>query len=194
MKRVGVFGGTFDPPHVGHLIAAERAVEQAELDHLLFVPTSVPPHKRDHEPEDGKHRLQMLRRSVQGNPRLRVSDIELRRGGVSYTVDTLKQLTANLPGTELAFIMGMDMLADFPTWRARDEILDLAEILVLTRPDFPLPKLEHKLRERVRICRIPDVGVASSEIRRRVKEGKSIRYMVIEEVEVYIVRHGLYLK
>ena len=192
MKQVGIFGGTFDPPHVGHLIAAERVIEQAGLDHLVFVPTAVPPHKRDHEPEDGKHRMQMLRRSVHGNPRLRVSDIEIKRGGISYTVDTLKQLTATLPGTALSFIMGMDMLADFPNWRARDEILDLAEILVLTRPDFPLPKLEHKLRERVRICRIPDVGVASSEIRRRVKEGKSIRYMVVKEVEEYIVRHGLY--
>jgi nicotinate-nucleotide adenylyltransferase len=169
-------------------------VEQATLDSLLFVPAAIPPHKRDHEPVAGKHRLQMLLRSVQGNPRLKASDIELQRGGVSYTVDTLRQLGASMPDHAFSFVMGMDMLADFPNWRSRDEILDLAEILVLTRPDFPLPKLEHKLRERVRICRIPDVGVSSSEIRRRVKEGKSIRYMVIEDVEEYIVRHRLYLR
>ena len=194
MNKVGVFGGTFDPPHVGHLIAAERVVEQAGLDHLLFVPTSVPPHKKDLEPAEGKHRLQMLLRSVHGNPRLRVSDIELQRGGVSYTVDTLRQLTASMPETDFSFVMGMDMLADFPNWKSRDEILDLAEILVLTRPDFPLPKLEHRFRERVRICKIPDVGVSSSEIRRRVKEGKSIRYMVVEAVQAYIQKYRLYSK
>lgn len=194
MTKIGIFGGTFDPPHVGHLIAAERAVEQVGFDHLLFVPAAVPPHKRDHTPEEGKHRLQMLLRSVQGSSRLRVSSIELERGGVSYTVDTLRQLSAIHPGSALSFIMGMDMLADFPNWKSRDEILEMAEILVLTRPDFPLPKLEHRLKDRVRICRIPDVGVSSSEIRRRVKEGKSIRYMVVDAVEQYIVKRRLYVK
>jgi nicotinate-nucleotide adenylyltransferase len=136
----------------------------------------------------------MLKRSVEGNTHLRVSAIELDRGGVSYTVDTLKQLTASFPDAAFSFVMGMDMLADFPSWKSRDEILDLAEILVLTRPDFPLPKLEHRLKERVGICRIPDVGVSSSEIRRRVKEGKSIQYMVVDSVKEYIRKYRLYLR
>ena len=192
--NVGIFGGTFDPPHIGHLIAGERVLEQAGLSHLLFIPAAIPPHKKERELEEGNHRLQMLRSSVKENPNLKVSDIELQRGGVSYTVDTLKALRASMPDAVLFFIMGMDMLAEFSTWRATDEILDLAELLVLTRPEFPVPKLEHRLKERVRICRIPDVGVSSSEIRRRVKEGKSIKYMVVEAVEAYIWKHRLYVR
>lgn len=190
--KTGVFGGTFDPPHVGHLIAAERAIEQAELSRLIFVPAAVPPHKKERRREDGNHRFQMLLRSTRGNPRIEVSDCELQRGGVSYTVDTLREFTATMEGTELCFILGMDMLSDFPSWRSAEEILDLAELLVLTRPDFPLPPVEKSIRRRLRICKIPDIGVSSSDIRRRVREGRSIRYMVRESVEEYIRRHRLY--
>jgi len=192
MNRTGVFGGTFDPPHIGHLIAAERAIEQAGLSRLIFVPAAIPPHKKERKRDDGNHRFQMLLRSIRGNPRIEVSDCELRRGGLSYTVDTLRDFKAGMEETELCFLLGMDMLPEFPSWRSADEILELAELLVLTRPDFPLPTIDRSVRNRLRICKIPDIGVSSSDIRRRVREGRSIRYMVRESVEEYIRRHKLY--
>jgi len=190
--KIGIFGGTFNPPHLGHLVAAEHVCEQLALAKILFVPAAVPPHKNNPDLADGRHRLEMLRYAVQRNKRFEVSDIELRRGGVSYTVDTLRELSNEHPGDELAFLMGMDMLSEFSTWRSPEEILELAEIVALTRPDFPMPHLEPPLRRRVTICRIPEIGISSSDIRRRVKEGKSIRYMVTPSVEEYIRMHGLY--
>jgi nicotinate-nucleotide adenylyltransferase len=190
--KTGIFGGTFNPPHVGHLIAAEHVCEQLGLAKILFVPAAVPPHKKSPDLVDGHHRLEMLRHAVQRNRRFEISDLEVRRGGVSYTVDTLRELSTEHAGETLGFILGMDMLSDFSMWRSPDEILELAEIVALTRPDFPMPHLEPRLRKRITVCRIPEIGISSSEIRRRVKEGKSIRYMVMPAVEEYIRMHGLY--
>ena len=190
--KIGIFGGTFDPPHVGHLIAAERGIEQAGLDRLLLVPAAIPPHKKGRVRDDGNHRLQMLLRATKGNPCIEVSDRELQRGGVSYTADTLRELHEELPEAELLLMIGMDMLTDFPSWHAVDEILELAELLVLTRPDFPLPQVDKAISLRMHLCKIPEIGLSSSEIRRRIREGKSIRYMVPEAVEEYIRRHRLY--
>ncbi len=190
--NIGVFGGTFDPPHLGHMIAMEHAREQLDLGKVLFVPASMPPHKGNHGVVEAHHRHAMLQSALRENRFLEVCDLEFQRGGVSYTVDTLKELKSIYPGDTLYFLLGMDMMAEFHTWRSPQEILELAEIVAFTRPDFPMPDLEHSLRRKITVCRIPEVGISSSDIRRRVKEGKSIRYMVVPAVEMYIKEHGLY--
>jgi len=190
--KVGVFGGTFDPPHIGHLIVAEHVREHLGLGKILFVPASIPPHKGMKETAEPHHRLEMLQISVKGNRFFDISDIELQRGGVSYTVDTLRQLQSASPNDALFFLLGMDMLIEFHTWRSQQEILDLAEVVVLTRPDFRMPELDRSLQRRITMCRVSEIGVSSSEIRRRVKEGRSIHYMVVPAVEAYIQRHRLY--
>lgn len=190
--KVGVFGGTFDPPHIGHLIVAEHAREHLRLGKILFVPASIPPHKGMKGTAEPHHRIEMLQMSVKGNRYFEISDIELQRGGISYTVDTLRQLQSASPNDELFLLLGMDMLIEFHTWRSPQEILDLAEVVVLTRPDFRMPEMDRSLQRRVTVCRVPEIGVSSSEIRRRVKEGRSIHYMVVPAVEAHIQRHGLY--
>jgi nicotinate-nucleotide adenylyltransferase len=121
-----------------------------------------------------------------------VSDIEIDRGGVSYTVETVKQVSAMHPKDDLFLIIGMDMLQDFSNWRSPEEILEYAELVVLTRPEFPMPRLEPHIRRRIQVCRMPEIGISSSEIRRRVKEGKSILYIVPAGVSQYIDKHRLY--
>ena len=190
--NIGVYGGTFNPPHVGHLLAAEHAREQLDLARVIFVPSSIPPHKGDHGTLDVRHRLEMLRIALKGNRYFEISDVELKRGGVSYTVDTLRVLKLEYPDDALFFLLGMDMLTDFPSWRSPEEILELAEVVGLTRPDFPLPELAQPFRRRIMVCRIPEIAISSSDIRRKVREGRSIRYMVGPSVEAYIKEHGLY--
>jgi nicotinate-nucleotide adenylyltransferase len=192
MARIGIFGGTFNPPHIGHLIAAEHVHGQLDLTKVLFVPAALPPHKRDEGVTEARHRLDMLELAVQMNRHFQVSGVEVTRGGVSYTIDTLRQISALHPADSLFFVMGMDMLADFSTWKSPGEILELAELVVLTRPGYEMPHLESTVKRRIQVCRIPEVGISSSDIRRRVKEGKSIRYMVPTAVEQYIRKHRLY--
>lgn len=190
--KIGILGGTFNPPHMGHLIAAESVCEQLQLDRMLFIPAANPPHKISEGILEPHHRLLMLEHAIRGNPRFEASDVELRRGGVSYTVDTLQTLAETLPDAQLYLLVGTDMLTEFPAWRSSDEILLRAEIVALCRPGFPLPSLPPHIRKRVIEARIPEVGISSSEIRRRVREGKSIRYLVPAEVQSYIAQHRLY--
>ena len=190
--NIGLLGGTFDPPHVGHLIVAEHAREQLRIDSVLFVPACVPPHKQTGEVSGSTHRFEMVQASVRTNKFFEASTIELDRGGVSYTVDTLRTLSAARPGDRLFLFIGTDMLSDFRSWRSWEEIVDLAEIVALMRPEFPMPELDHTLKKRITNCRIPQIDISSSDIRRRVREGKSIRFLVLPAVESYIREHRLY--
>lgn len=190
--RIGVFGGTFDPPHLGHLILAQRAYEQLGLDRVLFVPTGDPWRKRLRRVTAAFHRIAMTRLAAVDNPVFFVDDCEVSRAGATYTLDTLCQLNARFgPGTELVFIVGEDALADMPRWRAPAAIAAEAIIAVAPREGVELPPLPFSADRLVKV-RMPYIGISSTELRARVGSGLSIRYQVPSSVEAYIRQHGLY--
>ncbi len=189
----GVFGGTFDPPHIGHLLVASHVRESLGLERIILVPSATSPHKRDRVLTDPEHRLSMVRLAVAGVPHMEVSDLEVKRGGVSYTVETLQILQHEHRGVELTLIIGMDNLADFGTWRDPEEILRIARVVVMTRPGYKAPERNTPYAGQMQLCAVPEIGIASRDIRRRVCEGRSIHWMVTPEVEHYIHEHALYL-
>ncbi len=188
----GVFGGTFNPPHLGHLIVAEHAREQLGLGRVLFVPSAVSPHKRNLEVVDGRHRLRMLKAAVEGNRYFCVSDLEIIRGGISFTVDTLEALYNASPGDQLFLLIGADNVDEFHTWKDPERILELAEVVALTRPGFTVQPAKDRFRRQITVCRVPAIDIQANQVRRRVREGKSIRYLVPPAVEDYISKHRLY--
>ena len=203
--RVGIYGGSFDPVHIGHLIVAECCREQARLDRVLLVPAAKPPHKQGWTLAEGQHRLAMLALAVGGQPAFALSTAELDRGGVSYTCDTLAGLAAAHPEDQLLLILGPDALAQLPRWHKPQEIVDRVGLLAVERiglddistiaSDTALatllgPKrLTHLLENRVR-C--PAIGVRSTDLRAAVARGQSIRYRTPRAVEAYIASHRLY--
>ncbi len=199
--RVGLLGGSFDPVHYGHLLLAECAHEQWSLDEVWFVPSARPPHKQEQVLAPGKMRAEMLELATAGHKAFRVWKCELERGGVSYTVDTLRQLRQERPEATVFLILGADMLADLPNWRESAEICRLADPLVAHRPGSPEPDFEQlrpivspeRLAEiRHHLIEMPLVEFSSSDIRRRVARGQSIRFRTPRAVEEYIACHGLY--
>jgi nicotinate-nucleotide adenylyltransferase len=199
--RVGVFGGTFDPVHLGHLILAEQCREQAKLDQVLFVPALLPPHKRQQPLTSFVQRVEMLALAISGNAAFRVDELEKERTGPSYTVDTLAQLQQQRPGEELSFIIGSDSLHDLHLWYQPRRILELATLLVVARPGFstfPANELREKLALedefplRYQVIEAPLIDIASRDIRQRIAEGRSVRYMIPRAVEAYIQDKGLY--
>jgi nicotinate-nucleotide adenylyltransferase len=196
--RVGVLGGTFDPVHWGHLLLAEQARDQLSLDRVLFVPAGLPWRKLQRPLSPVGQRVEMVRLALEGTP-FELSLLEAERPGPSYTADTLEQLRAMLPAAELYFVMGHDALLDLPEWHRPQEILRLATLAVALRPDRSgeeaLAQVARRLpgvRERVVWLAMPLVGISGSDIRQRVREGRSIRYLVPPAVEDYIHRHRLY--
>jgi nicotinate-nucleotide adenylyltransferase len=188
LRRIGIFGGTFDPPHVGHLIVASDACDALELDRLLFVPAATPPHKPGRVVATPEQRLEMVRAAIAGDPRFEADDLELRREGRSYSVDTLRAMHERHPGAELFFVLGADQLREFHTWREPDEVARLARIAAVAREGDAIPPLPFEVTP-VPITRI---DVSSTDIRRRVKEGRSIRYVVPDGVAELVERYGLY--
>lgn len=199
-KRLGVMGGTFDPIHVGHLIAAECAREALALDEVLFVPAGDPPHKENSQVTPAEHRYTMTLLATVTNPRFAVSRIELDRRGKSFTVDTIEALKAQLPAeTEVYFILGSDSMADVPKWHRPERLLSLCHFIVVGRPGWDRSAVEASLgplyephRERIHPIDIPEVAVSSSEIRARVRAGRSIRYLTPDLVVQYIEERSLY--
>jgi nicotinate-nucleotide adenylyltransferase len=203
--RIGVFGGSFDPVHLGHLVAAECCREQARLDRVLFVPAAIPPHKRERQLAAARHRVEMLSLATGGHEAFAVSSDEIDRGGVSYTVDTLSRLAASHPGDELCLLLGPDAALGLPTWREPGRILDLARVIVMEReslddigapacraalaPLFGAERLERLIDTRVRL---PAIGIRASDLRAAVAAGRSIRYRTPRAVEQYIATHALY--
>ncbi len=192
-------GGTFDPVHLGHLLAAEAARHHFELDRVCFVPAARAPHKMALEPSDGFQRLTMILLATLNHPDFVVSDLELRRPPPSYTLDTLRQLREQHPGVDLYFITGADALLEILSWRAPGELLRLAEFVGVTRPGYDLGRIEAvraalgaEAASRLHVLRMPGVDVSSTEIRRRVRAGESIRYLVPDGVLAYITKAGLY--
>jgi nicotinate-nucleotide adenylyltransferase len=196
---VGVFGGTFDPPHLGHLAAAQEAIEACGLSRVLFVPTERNPLKLDNQISPTEHRLAMTALAVAGNPRYELSHADIGGDSPSFTVDLLARLQhdANI-GPDLAFISGMDVLHELHRWREPLRMLELARLIVISRPgqqalrpedvDARVPGASH----RITVVETPGVAISSTELRARVAEGRSIRYLVPDAVAAYIAEHGLY--
>ena len=197
--RLGLYGGTFDPVHYGHLLLAEQCREQCGLDEVWFIPAHQAPHKQGTAMTPGKERAEMLEFAVAGYPQFKVSRIEIQRGGTSFTVDTLQQLRDENPARELFFLIGADSLVDLPTWREPERIASLATIVAVNRGDRPLPaadelkdKVGDTIGARVRLVTMPGIDLSASDLRQRVREGRSIRFMVPRAVEAYIAEHRLY--
>jgi nicotinate-nucleotide adenylyltransferase len=192
-RHIGLFGGTFDPPHVGHLLVASHVREFLALDRIIMIPSATSPHKRDRELTPADHRLAMMRLAVAGAPSMEVSDSEVQRGGVSYTIDTLRSFVQAEPDVEYTLIIGMDNVVDFGTWKDPEGILQLARVVVMTRPGYSAPSHDSRYARRMQMCSVPEIDIASRDIRRRIRESRSIRWMVTPEVEHYILQYGLYL-
>lgn len=190
--RLGMFGGTFNPPHVAHLIGAQFAVEQLALDRLLFIPANIPPHKEDHEIVEPEHRLAMTRLAIAGNPAFELSDVEIARDGKSYTIDTIRALLNSHNPSELFLLIGLDMLAIFDTWKDSEAILEEATVAVMLRPGNTIDEIPAELRNRVQIVRMPQMDISSTMIRERANKRLPLRYFVPEAVGAYIEEHRLY--
>jgi len=184
--RLGLFGGTFDPPHLGHLVVAQDVVEGLQLDRLLFVPAGVPPHKLGREISPAEIRLEMVRALTAGNQAFEVSDAELSRVGPSYTVDTLAYFRRLYPNAEIFFVLGADQAAAFDTWREPEKVAALANLVVLAREGIQVPEEEFVP---VPVTRL---DISATGIRERVREGRSIRYLVPDEVRKIIEGNRLY--
>jgi nicotinate-nucleotide adenylyltransferase len=185
--KLGVFGGTFDPPHLGHLIVAGEVHHRLGLDRVLWIPAAVPPHKRDRDITPGHIRLRMVRAAIADDPRFEASDMELKRDGPSYTVDTLRELRADRPDAEIFLILGADQLGEIESWKEPEEIGRLATIVGFARAGEAPPALA-----RSRIVEIPRIDIAATALRRRVREGRPVRYLVSDGVEQIIRRERLY--
>ena len=203
--RIGIYGGSFNPVHLGHLIAAECCREQARLDQVLFMPAATPPHKQGQLLADAADRVAMLTLAVGGHEAFAVSTIEVDRGGMSYTVDTLAALVQRHPHDTLALILGPDALAQLPTWREPRTIADRCELVAVERErlddvaaiarDVGLADLLGQERLAALIAarvRMPAIGVRASDLRAAVAAGTSIRYRTPRAVEAFVMSHGLY--
>lgn len=197
--RVGIFGGTFDPVHVGHLVLAEQAREQCRLDEVWFVPAAAPPHKRDADITPGKQRVEMLEFAVAGMPQFQIDERELNRTGLSYTADTLAAIAAERADDELFLLIGADSLNDFPTWRNPEKIAELATIVAVNRGDpssidesAARKALGETLFARVQFATMPGIAISATDLRNRAAEGRSLRFLVPRAVEEYIIQHRLY--
>jgi nicotinate-nucleotide adenylyltransferase len=212
--KIGIFGGTFDPIHWGHLRSAEEVSESFGLDCVYFIPASIPPHKRGQTHTAARDRLQMVRLAVARNPRFKVSTIEIQRPGISYSIDTVRDFARRLkPGDSLYFIIGLDAFREIATWKSYQEIFSLCDFIVTSRPgskesdplkgtgvavkklfcyDFKRRHYRHWSGTRVHFIELTDIAISASEIRALVRQGKSIRYLEPSPVEKYIKRRGLY--
>ncbi len=196
MKKIGIMGGTFNPIHSGHLIIAQSALECLQLDKILFMPSGNPPHKKN--VTDSSIRSEMVKLAIDGNNKFEYSDFELKREGIIYTSDTLSILKKQEPDTELFFIIGADSLVDFPKWHEPEKI---AKLCTLTLADRDLPKeklaeivsdVEETFDVKIAYIDSPYVSISSTMIRERLNAGRSVKYLVPEKVEQYMLEHRLY--
>ena len=215
--KIGILGGTFNPVHYGHLAAAEEVKSRLMLDRVLFIPTFIPPHKQDEDLPSAGHRLEMIRLAVQGNPAFEPSDIEIKRGGRSYTINTIEDLRRAMPGAEFYFVTGIDTFLEIQTWHRWQQLLAQCAFVVLSRPgyrfidldriDFMQPSRSEfekmdsgtLLQAIVRtgaytvfLEMIPLYDISSTDIRSRVKQGRSVKYLLPEAVETYIIKNKFY--
>ncbi len=197
MVRVGILGGTFNPPHVAHLVCAQEARAQLALDHVVLMPVHTPPHKEAFDDPGGELRFEMCCAAAEGDDDLEASRLELDRGGPSWTVDTLRAIHASAPGDELTFIVGGDQAQGLPTWREPAAILELARFAVAEREGIVREDVHARLGDlatpgRLAFFDMPRIDVSSSDVRRRVAGGRPIRHLVPDRVAALIEERGLY--
>lgn len=200
-RKIGIMGGTFDPIHTGHLVTAEAVRIEYGLEKVLFIPAANPPHKQKSKVTPAMHRYIMTVMATYSNAHFYVSPIELERPGLSYTIDTLQKLIEQYGDkTEFYFITGADAVADLPTWYKIDQLLELVYFIAATRPgcicslDDVIKKFGVKGRKKIQRLATPELEISSTDIRERVRQGRSIKYIVPESVENYISKEGLYQK
>lgn len=187
MKKVGILGGTFDPPHFGHLLIANEVLSKLNLDEIWFMPNQEPPHKKKSGLVKNEDRVQMLTLAIEGNPAFKVETIELQREGPSYTFDTMKMMDEQFSEHQFYFIIGADMIEYLPKWRNIDELVKLVQFVGVERPAY-----SHQTDYSVLYVDVPAMDVSSSMIRDRVKKGKTIRYLLPDSVIQYIEEKHLY--
>lgn len=190
--EVGLFGGSFNPPHLAHLIVAETVREQFGLDEVWWIPAHTPPHKSDGSVAPARHRLAMTRRATRSNPDFRVHSEEVERGGPSYTVETLRVLQEQHPETAFSLLLGSDSLAGFASWHRPGEIAERARLLAYRRPGDEAPDLAPRFANRVRFAEAPLLDISGTDLRARRRGGQSLRYLVPDSVRAYIEEHHLY--
>ena len=198
MSRVGIMGGTFDPVHYGHLYAAEQAREECDLGTVYFVPCNLPPHKDGAGLTAAEHRSTMVQLAAASNPSFAASRMEIERGGLSYTIHTVTEFRELLGvGTEIHFITGADAIGEIMTWRDNEALASLCRFVAVTRPGYEVGSLRERLspalRASLEVVEVKGLDISSTDIRRRVGEGRSIRYLTPPEVELYIANTGLYV-
>jgi len=186
--KIGILGGSFNPVHIGHLILADEVREKLNLDKIIFVPVALAPHKDNSDIADSSDRLKMLKLALKGNRDCKVSNIETRRPGRSYTIDTLKELKSKYKRDELYFIIGSDLLNYLNEWKDIREVIKMVKFIAATRPGYPLKNLP----DYIQTLPIRAVDVSAFEIRQRIKEGKSFRYLLPDAVFNYINKNKLY--
>jgi nicotinate-nucleotide adenylyltransferase len=196
--RLGLLGGTFDPPHYGHLVAAQEAACQLDLGRVLFLPARQNPLKRGEQISSAEDRCHMVSLAIEGNPLFSLSRADLDRPSPSYTVDLLRALRAEWPTAELFFLVGADIVPELPRWHAPSAVLELATLVAFNRPGAPVPSiaaLEQALpaaAHRVILLEVPGMSISATELRARVRAGRPIRYLTPPDVEAYIRERGLY--
>ena len=196
--KIGILGGTFDPIHYGHLVAAGCSAEEYNLDKIIFIPSARPPHKSDGQVADCRHRYEMTALAIQGIEAFELSDLEIKREGRSYTVDTLKALKAIYPQDELFFIMGQDAFEHFGEWKNPEEILQYATLLVVSRPGSEpdlrelFTELAPEAEDRICFIFIPGLYISSSDLRERIIDGRTVKFLLPDAVAQYIKANQVY--
>jgi len=201
MNRIGIMGGTFDPIHYGHLVAAEMARAEFKLSKVLFIPTGTPPHKDRRDISAAELRYEMVKLAIQDNREFDISRLEIEREGPSYTVETLRVLRRMWPEHELYFITGSDALLEIFSWREAEEIFTLVQYIGAARPGFDASdfflKVQHEHPEtqgKIHYLEVPALAISSTDIRARVRHGQPIRYLLPESVRLYLEQRGLYVE
>lgn len=200
-NKIGILGGTFDPIHFGHLFIAQTALDRLGLNKIIFIPTGKPPHKKERLITDSYNRIDMLNLATKSNPQFETSFIEINREKTSYTIDTIKELQLNYgEDTDIYFITGTDAFIDIETWKEYKELLSIAKFIVMTRQILNSELLDEKIElfikkygANITKIEIPTLDISSTDIRRRMKEGNSIKYLLPESVEKYILKNRLYI-
>jgi nicotinate-nucleotide adenylyltransferase len=192
-KKIALFGGSFNPIHYGHLSLAESAYTEFNLAKIIFIPAGIPPHKTDIPFAPKIHRLNLIKLAIKGNGHFSVSDYEIRKKGVSYTCDTIEYFKTDYPNIKIIYLIGEDLLREIHTWKKGEEILDLCPFIAGLRPNPRTQKIPSRLRRKITLFESPLMDISSTFIRKRVKQHRSIRYLVPDNIINYIFKKRLYL-
>jgi len=190
--HIGLFGGTFNPIHTGHLIIADALINQTSINKIIFIPAAIPPHKQNQTISAAKHRFKMIQLAIQDFPEFEVSDFEIKRGEVSYTIQTVQCFLDRYTSDTLYFIIGADSLAEMKLWREPERLIHMIRFIVVNRPGFDMNEIKPEFHENVLWVNTPLIEISSTQIRQQVRNHQSIRFLVPSTVENYIHKNALY--